>query len=527
MCVGRVRYPVLTKLAMIMAALFSVFAVSCAYASDNFPGTTITGATGSVAGTNVGATGQAGEPTTYPAAGTLNTMWYSWTAPSAGVVTANTCNLTGETLNDFDLALKVYTGAAVNTLTTIASDDDATGCAVVGNANFGASVSFNATGGTTYRFQVDGYQALTGNFTLRWGLASLVIAQPDPVATEGGDTATFSVRLASPPGTTPPTTQAANSTTALTIPNVVVTLGTSPQCTFSVSTLTFTQANWSTPQTVVVTAIDDAAVEGTHACAPASVTASGGAYAGISATPPVTTINDNENPNFTISKSASPATISAPGTITYTITVDNNGSALLTGPSITDSLLLGAAARALTTGPTLISGDTNSNGQIEDTETWIYTATYNVTQADINAVGNFSNTATFTTTQTGAKTSTAAVTSVSRTPQLTLLKTYAYVAPGDDANSNGLADNNDKVTYSFKVTNSGNVTMTNVQINETFLGLGTPPVPAGEALTTDVAPAGDSTDATANNSTWSTLAPGDSVTFTGTYIVTQADVDAG
>jgi len=35
---------------------------------------------------------------------------------------------------------------------------------------------------------------------------------------------------------------------------------------------------------------------------------------------------------------------------------------------------------------------------------------------------------------------------------------------------------------------------------------------------------GDSVDA-ANNGSWDSLGPGDSIRFTGTYTVTQADVD--
>lgn len=65
------------------------------------------------------------------------------------------------------------------------------------------------------------------------------------------------------------------------------------------------------------------------------------------------------------------------------------------------------------------------------------------------------------------------------------------------------------ITYSFVATNTGNVPLTNVTVDETaFTGTGTAPVvscPAGAA----------------------SLTPGAQVTCTATYIVTQADVDAG
>src|SRR6185295_1040571 len=63
------------------------------------------------------------------------------------------------------------------------------------------------------------------------------------------------------------------------------------------------------------------------------------------------------------------------------------------------------------------------------------------------------------------------------------------------------------ITYSFVVTNTGNVTLTNVGVNEiSFSGTGPAPVP--------VCPPG-------------ALAPEAQRTCTATYTVTQADVDAG
>ena len=47
-------------------------------------------------------------------------------------------------------------------------------------------------------------------------------------------------------------------------------------------------------------------------------------------------------------------------------------------------------------------------------------------------------------------------------------------------------------------------------------------MPGGETLLTDAGTTGDSIDAAVNGS-WDVLAPGDVVTFTGTYTVTVAD----
>ena len=49
--------------------------------------------------------------------------------------------------------------------------------------------------------------------------------------------------------------------------------------------------------------------------------------------------------------------------------------------------------------------------------------------------------------------------------------------------------------------------------------------PKNEVLTADVAPLSDTTDATSNDGNWDMIDPGDVVTFTATYTVTQQDID--
>ncbi len=101
-------------------------------------------------------------------------------------------------------------------------------------------------------------------------------------------------------------------------------------------------------------------------------------------------------------------------------------------------------------------------------------------------------------------------------PQLTILKTPS---------SSGPFSVGQVVTYSYKVTNSGNVAMTAVTVADTHNGNGVFVGPNNEVLTTDTATLGDTTDATTNNGSWDTIGPGDAVTFTATYTVTQQDID--
>jgi hypothetical protein len=133
------------------------------------------------------------------------------------------------------------------------------------------------------------------------------------------------------------------------------------------------------------------------------------------------------------------------------------------------------------------------------------TATYATTQADVDA-GSIQNTAiasgTPPTGQDAVSPPSNAVVAAEIDPSLSVVKS---ATPSDAANYAV----GEVITYSFVITNAGNVTLTDVQpIEGTFTGTGTMSAPA--------CPAGSAS-----------LAPGDQVTCTATYTVTQADIDAG
>ncbi len=467
-----------------------------AFAQDAFPGTSISG-NGSLTGSNTGATSETGEPVTF-GGGAVESMWYSWTAPATGVAVVGTCNQTGNTFGNFDTTLGVYTGAAVGSLTVVGTNDDTAACAVTPNAGYGSLVQFNAVSGTTYRFQVDGYGDADGNFNLHYGMAGITIAVTDNIAVEGGAGGQFTIRLNTPPRA-----------------NATISVGTSTQCTFSPTSRTFTNANWATPQTIAVTATNDVVVEGVHSCAPATITGAGGAYAGLTGTPPTIIVYDNEVASFTIAKSVNLANIAAPSTLNYTITVVNTSGINMTAPVLTDALTQSASPLTLTSGPTGPSGDGGTVGRLDIGETWTWTATYAVPQSGIDNAGNITNTATFDTAQT-APSGASVVTTVTASPSMAVTKV------ADDTTNVVVGQ---VLTYTYVVTNTGNQTITGIAMSDLHNGSGPAPVPSGETLTSDVAPTGTSTDATPSNGVWSILAPGDAITFTGTYTVTQQDVD--
>ncbi|TDT39542.1 gliding motility-associated-like protein [Maribacter spongiicola] len=74
--------------------------------------------------------------------------------------------------------------------------------------------------------------------------------------------------------------------------------------------------------------------------------------------------------------------------VNYTFSIINTGNVPISNVVVSDPLLGGAIA-----GPA--SGDTDADGQLDTTETWVYSATYSITQTDINN-GQVNNLATVT-----------------------------------------------------------------------------------------------------------------------------------
>ncbi|MFV5689567.1 gliding motility-associated C-terminal domain-containing protein, partial [Flavobacterium sp. ZT3R25] len=92
------------------------------------------------------------------------------------------------------------------------------------------------------------------------------------------------------------------------------------------------------------------------------------------------------------------------------------------------------------------------------------------------------------------------ITPLTQTPSIALVKIGTF----NDTNNDGFAQTGEKINYTFTVTNTGNVTVTNIVITDPLVGL------------------------IISNSPIATLAPtAINSSVTGVYTITQADIDAG
>ncbi|MGN6501660.1 MAG: DUF7507 domain-containing protein, partial [Pseudolysinimonas sp.] len=224
----------------------------------------------------------------------------------------------------------------------------------------------------------------------------------------------------------------------------------------------------------------------------ATVTASPSRGPALSNTSEVVTVTAVQNPELSLLKTVSPTTVDAAGdTVAYSFLVTNTGNVSLSSLSITETAFGGSGATPAASCPVSTLAPTVST---------TCTASYALTQDDIDA-GTVANTAVAAAEFDGdgvlSPSSTATVT-VDQNPSLTLLKT-ANLASVGSAGQN--------LTFSFQVTNDGNVTIDGITVTETaFSGTGT--------LGTIICPA-------------TVLGPGDDFTCTATYTVTQDDIDSG
>ena len=204
--------------------------------------------------------------------------------------------------------------------------------------------------------------------------------------------------------------------------------------------------------------------------------------------PSTVTVPAVASPVISLVKSASPSTFSTAGqTISYTFAVTNAGNVTLAGVGVTDTGLPGLSVIDCPQ-PSLAPRASET-----------CTASYVTVQADVDA-GAVTNTATAdglppgSTTPVVSAPSTATVPAVA-SPVISLVKSASpstFSGPGQT------------ISYTFAITNTGNVTLAGVGVTDTDL----------PGLSAVICPQ-------------RVLAPGAGETCTASYVTVQADVDAG
>jgi hypothetical protein len=233
--------------------------------------------------------------------------------------------------------------------------------------------------------------------------------------------------------------------------------------------------------------------------------------------------------------------INAGDTITFTYVVTNTGNVTINsvvpvdaGPTfntIAGTGTLGAFTLVSTT-----NGAT-SGSTLAVNESGTYTAVYTLSAVDAYRAAGIAlagtpvqNSATATgspiTGTLAAVTPSNAKTTIPANPKMSIAKSFVFTT---DTGTLTKADVGDVITYTYVVTNTGNVSITSLSINDIHEGVALSGQPANETLTSDgpLAPGTVSSDSVANNAVYSTIRPGATVTFTYVHTVTQAEVDAG
>jgi gliding motility-associated-like protein/uncharacterized repeat protein (TIGR01451 family) len=184
-----------------------------------------------------------------------------------------------------------------------------------------------------------------------------------------------------------------------------------------------------------------------------------------------------QNASVALIKSADIASIQSVGElITYTLTVTNTGNVTLSNVLVSDPL----------------TGFTHTINSLTPGQVVKLTTSYTVTQADIDA-GSVTNLASANSTFNGkpVKSEDSKVVEAIQNASVALIKS---------ADITSIQSVGEVITYTLTVTNTGNVTLTNVLVSDPLTGFA---------------------------HTINSLTPGQVVKLTTTYAVSQADIDAG
>ncbi|RKZ05324.1 hypothetical protein DRQ25_16385, partial [Candidatus Fermentibacteria bacterium] len=203
------------------------------------------------------------------------------------------------------------------------------------------------------------------------------------------------------------------------------------------------------------------------------------------------------NPAMSVSKTSTTGAVTAPGDVVYQYLVSNIGDVGLTNISLSDD----------NDNDDIVCPGGHPIATLAVGASTTCSATHTVTQAEIDANGSpvadsglLSNTVTASSTETGDETASLDI-PITQTPGLAIDKVGTF----NDANMDGLAQPGETISYTFDVTNTGNVTLTNIAVTDPLVTVSCAP---------EANPIVD-------------LDPAESVQCIATYVVTQADIDAG
>ncbi len=229
------------------------------------------------------------------------------------------------------------------------------------------------------------------------------------------------------------------------------------------------------------------AIAAANAAGDLSNTASAALSGGTDPTPANNSATDTDAsgavPGLTVKKSSTTASISATGVVSYSYLITNTGNVTVTGISVADNNIDSGSMSC--PGASLAAGANMT-----------CTAQHTVTQAEMDAGGNLSNTVTVTSANAPTATDTLNI-PIMQNASLSLTKS---------ANPAVFTASGQTVTYTYTLTNNGNVSL------------------ASPYTLTDDKVAGANISCA---SAVSPLAPGASTTCSGTYSTTASDVSAG
>jgi len=209
-------------------------------------------------------------------------------------------------------------------------------------------------------------------------------------------------------------------------------------------------------------------------------------------------------------------------TVTFEITVTNNGTDDASGITLTDVLPAGLT-------PTIDNGTVSTGIYNSGDGTWIITnlaavgGSATLTLEGVVDAGQEGNIITNSTTAAdnlpNDETNTVGdVLSASieiANPLLNVVKT---------TDQTGTVSQGTRIIYTYRITNVGNRPISDVSLVDSHNAAGPVPLPDNPALITDAPPAGDSADISGDN-IWDLLAPEDVIEFQAFYDVLQADID--